>query len=198
MTLNVATPRSPADRVARALRSLAAAAQGLVVDPGADGDAVLRRAVDFLTSDLDATQAEIWLRDPARNMFRLHVHAGAGAEVPASEFAGPVGRAAWVRTVATTGAPHVRRGLDVELAGGREALAVESASALAAFPLTAAGELAGVLVYEAVGPLDPELVDVLGTFAALVAAQWNEANLVRCREEARDTAHRLLDHRHRY
>jgi PAS domain S-box-containing protein len=137
---------------------------------------ILPTAVRTLVEDFDVARAALWLAEPEppEPPRRLALGAEAGAARP-------------------DGAP---RSLDLgdgqaaaEAFGSGRPVARDAGGApgatLAAFPLLASGARLGALVLETPRPLDPEVLDAVAAFAAIVAAAINNVGILRREQAAR-------------
>ena len=151
---------------------------------------VLQTVVDTLEQEFDAALARIWILDPETG--ELHLKASAGlstatdtssrAVIPVDSYPYKVG------VIARTRQPFVLNGLlgdpDFEQAWVER----EGLRAVAGFPLLIGGDLRGVFIYFSRRELQPEVIEVLETFAAMVSTCINDVQLLMREQEAREEA----------
>lgn len=174
--------------VARYLRATTDAAARLT--SLLDFDAVLDTVIDTLVNDFDAALARIWLAEP--NSRTLYLRAQGGSANPPGETRRNALHAEalplWIDQVARSGSVFTSNDLAGDPRFEQEWVEREGISALAAFPLLLGRDVHGVMVLFSHRSFPPELLDVLGSFAAIVAASLNDVQLFVREQEARADA----------
>ncbi|MGI5860489.1 MAG: GAF domain-containing protein, partial [Myxococcales bacterium] len=170
---------------ARYMRTAARAAA--LVSARLDLEHVLATVADALTQDLEAALARVWLVEDGT---ALRVRASAGRAKPdgclgeliALGEPSPIGQVALARL------PIVKADLATDPRFPRRWLLEERISSGAILPLTLGRELHGVLACFFHEPPADELVEVLFTFAAMVAASVGDINQLKREQAARAAA----------
>jgi PAS domain S-box-containing protein len=155
-----------------------------------DLEHVLGTIVDTLVDDFDAALARIWLYDPAANALHLRASAGLSRDISRSSRA-RIDLATYpykVGVVARTHMPFIRNSLVGDPQFDQDWVERENLASVAVFPLVIADELRGVFAYFSRQALPQEVVEVLTTFAAMVAASVNDAQLLEREQAARTEA----------
>lgn len=142
-------------------------------------DHVLDVATSTLARDLDAALARVWLVDPATNTLELRASAGlsTGVEASARQRLDIATYPLALGVVARTLRPVVRNGLAGDPEFDQAWLEREGLRAAAVYPLLSGGALRGVLAGFFRHELPQEVIEVLGTFAVLVASSVENARL---------------------
>jgi PAS domain S-box-containing protein len=181
--------------LARYLRAATRFSAQLSTHP--DPDRILQTVVDALVDDFDAALARIWLYEPAANTLHLSASAGLSGRVADSSRA-HVDVATYpykVGEIARTRRPFLRNGLAGDPQFEQDWVAAERIAAVAGYPLLSGDELIGVLIYFSRRPLQEEVADLLGTFAAIVSATLSDRRRFTqeqaARAEAEAAQHRL-------
>jgi PAS domain S-box-containing protein len=140
-----------------------------------DLDGILQTAVRALVEDFDGSRAALWLveRSEAGGRAELVLRAEAGSARP-----GGLPDRIDLEADAHDAARALRDGQPFVSRDG-------DGSAVAAFPLTAGGDRVGALALEADRPVEPEMLDTLAAFAAIVAAAVNDVETLRREQAAR-------------
>ena len=155
-----------------------------------DLEHILQTAVESLVHDFGAALARLWVHAPDEGVLHLRASAGLSTSLTGTHARIDVATYPYkVGVVARTRQPFVRNRLDDDPQFDAAWVAREGLRAVAALPLVVAGELRGVFAAFFTAPLDPEVSELLGTFAAMVAASLNDVQLF-SRERA---AHEWLE-----
>lgn len=181
----VGTLRELADRVEveRQLRVIghlrAVTAAGAHLTAALEVNRVIERAVEMLVDEFDAALARVWLKEPNAEVLNLRASAGLSQRIDSSS-RGHIDIATYpfkVGVVARTRRPFAKNGLVDDQEFHQEWVREEGLEAAAAFPLMVGSELQGVLVSFFRQRVESEVFEILGTFAAMVAAAVNDAKL---------------------
>lgn len=170
---------------ARYMRTASRAAA--LVSARLDLDHVLETMVDALTQELDAALARIWL---VENGTELRVRASAG-RARADDCLGErlaLGEPSPIGQVALARLPILNADLTTDPRFPPRWLLKERILSGAVLPLTIGRELHGVLACFFHEPPADELVEILFTFAAMVAASVGDINLLKREQAARTVA----------
>ncbi len=173
--------------IARSLRALREAATQL---PSVlDVRSAAASACETLVRELGAAVAELWLYGEPGQRLALVARAELdepGANLPPNARVPP----AWVEQVARGGEALVSHDVQGDIRFAALPFGSAGLEALASFPLVVGDQPRGVLVYGARRPLGPERVELLGTFAGVVAASLHAIQVRLRQQEAQEAAQR--------
>ena len=151
-----------------------------------DLDHVLETVVNVLSQDLEAALARIWLLDG--NSLVVGATAGGRCEAPGLEERVATSAPSPVAEVARSRLPLVKADLSADPRFSPDWLGRQGIGAGVILPLTIGRELHGVLACFFPSPPPDELVEVLFTFAAMIAASVSDITLLRREQAARAEA----------
>jgi PAS domain S-box-containing protein len=142
-------------------------------------DRVLAVAVETLVNQFDAALARIWLREPGTDTLRLRASAGLSRRTTGSprECIDIATHPYKIGTVARTGQPFAKNGLEGDRQFDQDWVTREQLKAATAFPLLVGSNLRGVLVAFFRRTLEAETFEVLAMLSAMVATAANDATL---------------------
>lgn len=166
--------------LAAATQAAARLAERLELDP------VLEVAVSTLDRDFGAALVRLWLHDPATSTLELRASTGISTRVQGAtrERIDVASHLYNIGVVARTLRPFVRNGLAGAPEFEQDWVEREGLRSVTIFPLVCGGVLRGVLAAFFRRRLEDEVLEVLGTFSALVASAIENTRLYATAQDA--------------